>query len=383
MNLKYLKDSTSDLKIFICGPTIYERSHLGHARIFIFFSFIINYYLEKGYKPKAIVQLTDIDPKIYEKIRLKKNKDTCIRKLTDYYLVKLFDDLQLLGVLENFIFSRVSDFMELIKDDIVKILYNKYGYSYGGNVYIKPSGNNIDLIKDFLSMDIDNMPIDISEGKINQNDILLWNAENFYPVVGTKFLVTGIPGWHFQDGAIIKYLFKGLYDIHGGAKELIYPHHLFISKINQKLNLLIADESPATWLRIGHININSEKMSNSKKNTISISKFIKKYNSNTLKLFFFMHGYRDDIDIKKKEIEKAYEFDKMIDHFYLQLNQLDLLNNLTPPSYDEILFNKFMDILKNDFDTTSALKFIIQLISDKKDIGTIDKMVRMFGLRYY
>lgn len=383
MNFSLIKNSTADLRIFICGPTIYERSHLGHARIFIFFNFIFNYYLEKGYLPQAIVQLTDIDPKIYEKSIIKKNVTT-IKKLTDYYLLRLLGDLESLNILDHFCFARVSDFMNLIKSDIVHIMDSKKGYSYGGNIYLKSSNADLNLLNDYRSYDLMDMPIDISEGKKDQNDILIWNAENFYPSNGNDLLVTGIPGWHFQDSAVIKNVFNGLYNIHGGAKELFYPHHIFIRSINERINKLDLIRSKIKWLRIGHVNIHSEKMSNSKKNTIMISKFIKKYNSNTLKIFFLMHGYDKNIELKKKKIDDAFEIDNIINNFYLESKEI---NHYHIPkaslSSDGNPYTEFMNILDNNFNTPDALKFILKSISEKIDPHVIDKMVKIFGLRYY
>ncbi|MDP8907185.1 MAG: hypothetical protein M3M88_06665, partial [Thermoproteota archaeon] len=117
------------MRIFICGPTLYEKCHIGHARIFIFFNFLINFHRFAGDSPVAILQLTDIDHKIYQKSSNSNYKTEKIANLPDKYLVYLFRDLENLQVEHNFIYSRVSDFLPLIKNDVVDILGTKRGYT--------------------------------------------------------------------------------------------------------------------------------------------------------------------------------------------------------------------------------------------------------------
>ncbi|MDQ6722797.1 MAG: hypothetical protein M3Z01_00825, partial [Thermoproteota archaeon] len=202
------------MKIFICGPTLYEKCHIGHARIFIFFNFLINFHRYIGDSPIAIMQLTDIDHKIYQKGGYKTTK---IDDITNKFLNYLFEDLNKIQVEKNFTYTRVSDFLSLIKNDIIEILNSKKGYTYAGNVYLTI---NKDIHSQFgLTLgDIENMPIDISCGKNNQRDIMIWNSENFYHEYVKnndsnienykRILASGIPGWHFQDHEIIKNVYN-------------------------------------------------------------------------------------------------------------------------------------------------------------------------------
>ena len=122
------------MKIFICGPTLYEKCHIGHARIFIFFNFLVNYHRFIGNSPIAIMQLTDIDHKIYQKGIYKVSKNL---KIPDMYLSCLLRDLENIQIENNFIYSRVSDFLSVIKNDVIDILKSTKGYSYAGNVFLK------------------------------------------------------------------------------------------------------------------------------------------------------------------------------------------------------------------------------------------------------
>ena len=131
-----LNNEQEKLKIFICGPTLYEKSHLGHARIFIFFNFLINYYKYLGQSPIAVVQLTDINPKIFSKIRTN-DENVSLENITERHLTQLIEDLQKLQVINSFTFTRVSNFQIQMMDQIINLLELKEAYSYGGDVYLK------------------------------------------------------------------------------------------------------------------------------------------------------------------------------------------------------------------------------------------------------
>jgi cysteinyl-tRNA synthetase len=373
------------LKIFICGPTLYERCHIGHARIFIFFNFLIKFYRFIGHSPIAILQLTDIDHKIYQKNDYKNNN---IVNIPDIYLEYLLKDLKKIQVENIFIYSRVSDFLSLIKKDVVNNLKINKGYSYAGNIYL-PVSETITSSLGLTLYDVENMLIDISRGKSNQRDIMIWNSENFYEESKNKIdsinenndrlLTSGIPGWHFQDYEVIKYVFNNKYDIHGGARELLYPHHEFIDEISKKINMNINLRHRNMWTHIGLVNINSEKMSNSSGNTISISNILKRYNPNTLKIFFLSTHYKKDIEFSIKDLDRADEIDKIISSLllenYYQSKQLLYLEKQS--------MKKFLKFLNNDYDTESAMKLVLELIEKYQNPILINRMIEILGLKYY
>jgi cysteinyl-tRNA synthetase len=374
------------LKIFICGPTLYERCHIGHARIFIFFNFLINFHRFIGDWPIAILQLTDIDHKIYQKDY---PNSINIANISDKFLSFLFEDLNNIQVEKNFIYSRVSNFLSLIKSDVIGILNSKKGYMYAGNVYLKITE---DIISPFgLDLnDIDNMPIDISCGKSTQRDIMIWNSENFYQEykkkddegnneIYKKILTSGIPGWHFQDHEIIKNVFNGDYDIHGGARELLYPHHEFIDESSKKISENSKMLYKKKWLHIGLVNINSEKMSNSTGNTVSISNILKTYNPNTLKLYFLSKNYKTDIEFSNQALDKANENDKNITSFLLEDKNCFHPNE----NIDKPIIKRFLSFLYDDYDTASALELILQVLDKTRNSLLIGRMLEILGLKYY
>jgi cysteinyl-tRNA synthetase len=386
-----LKKAQEKLKIFICGPTLYEKSHLGHARIFIFFNFLINYYKCLGQSPITVVQLTDIDPKIFDKIKTD-DGDVSLENITSCHLTQLIDDLQKLQVINNFAFTRVSSFQVQMMNQIINLLELKKAYSYGGNVYLKID-SDIKSPFGFTVRQLDDMPIDISPGKLDQKDIMLWNAENFYDLSirgDERFefyfrnLVSGIPGWHFQDFQIIKSVFNNHYDIHGGADELVYPHHEFIFRISHQMQRVShQSEKKPKWIHIGILKIKSEKMSNSRGNTISISDFLNKYSPNSLKILFLGEHYDKDFRFDKRKLRNAILVDNEISSYFISeyIKNGKLIETLNES--DTQKFSAFLRILNNNYDTKSAINYIRKCIRDLENASYVKKLTDLLGLRYH
>lgn len=379
------------LKIFVCGPTLYEKSHLGHARIFIFFNFLINYFKSLGLSPLAVVQLTDIDPKIFGKMR-RSDSGASLDSITLPHLTQLMKDLQQLQVIKNFTFTRVSNFQFQMMNQIINLVKLNKVYSYGGNIYLKM---DLDMQSPFgfTVEQLDNMPIDISPGKLDQKDIMLWNAENFYdlPIRGNdraefyfRNLVSGIPGWHYQDFQIIKSVFNNHYDIHGGAKELVYPHHEFIFRISHQIEKIThLNEKKPKWIHIGIVKIKSKKMSNSRGNTITIGDFLNKYSPNSLKILFLLENYNKDLSFDGRKLRNAVLLDNEISSFFLSEsfkteNLQESMNELNTQKFSE-----FLRILNNNYDTKSAISHIIKCIRDPESARYVKKMTDLLGLQYH
>jgi cysteinyl-tRNA synthetase len=331
-----------------------------------------------GNSPIAIMQLTDIDHKIYQKVDFKVSKNL---KIPDMYLSYLLRDLENIQIEKNFMYSRVSELLCIIKNDVVDILKSAKGYSYAGNVFLK-----IDEDQDSplgLTLDeINNMPIDISCGKRSQRDIIIWNSENFYKDCLKKnnnILASGIPGWHFQDYETIKNVFNGEYDIHGGARELLYPHHEFIAEISKKISNNVPYRKKR-WIHVGLLNISSEKMSNSTGNTISISTILKSCSPNALKIFFLSKNYKTDINFTTHDLDKATEIDKIIGGVFLDCENIQDQQNIY---LERQVLKKFLGFLNDDYDTESSITLILDMIEKHQNPKLIKRMVEILGLRYY
>ncbi len=341
--------------------------------------------------PIAVVQLTDIDPKIFGKMRTS-DSIVSLDSITLPHLTQLIKDLQQLQVITNFTFTRVSNFQFHMMNQIINLVKLKKVYSYGGNIYLKID-SDIQSPFGFTVEQLDNMPVDISPGKLDQKDILLWNAENFYdlPIRGDdraefyfRNLVSGIPGWHYQDFQIIKSVFNNHYDIHGGAEELVYPHHEFIFKISHQMQKSShLNEKKPEWIHIGILKIKSKKMSNSRGNTITISDYLNKYSPNSLKILFLVEHYNKDLSFHGRKLKNAIFLDNEISSYFLSesFKTGKLIKSVNES--DTQKFSEFLRILNNNYDTKSAIIHIIKCIRDLESVSYVKKMTDLLGLYYH
>jgi cysteinyl-tRNA synthetase len=192
-------------------------------------------------------------------------------------------------------------------------------------------------------------------------------------------LTSGIPGWHFQDHEIIKNIFSTKYDIHGGARELLYPHHEFIDELFIKHNSNEGNFKKNNWVHVGLVNIDSEKMSNSSGNTVSILNVLKRYSPNALKIFFLSKKYEDDVEFSIEGLDKADTIDKIIAGLLLKKD-----NNHRQSDYLEKEYLKqFLKFMRNDYDTESSMGLILRIIDKHHNPVLIESMVGILGLKYY
>lgn len=368
---KIVGKTKNTIKIFICGPTIYDSLHLGHARVFLIYDALIRFLSFHNIKSKMIVNVTDIDWKIERRAdRLK----IPVKDITDYYFEQFLNDIQLMDLTDKMIFAKVSDYLETSVAIVKKTMDNNKSYSKGGNVYL----NNNSVKKNYFSSKLQNQEFDISNAKKKSQDILLWNSSDIFGQFhySTRDLPSGIPWWHLQDVSVIMYFFGGQYDIHGGAKELISPHHKSILSILQQLT---NKSSPVgVWMHSGLLRYKNEKMSKSGNNVIKISDFLKKYNSNTLKLYIYSKNYKENFDFSETELKKYKIIEKKV------RTLLELYENEHTGIRKEDkrqLMHKFVESLENDFDTVTALKVLIEALKEN-NINILKKMSEIFGLKY-
>jgi cysteinyl-tRNA synthetase len=361
------------IKILVCGPTLYELCHLGHARVLYFYDLMTRYFIYKGFHTMTVVTITDIDPKISAKAIGIGNSTQAV---SDKFMIELLHDMSLLQIGGSFLLARVSDYVNVAIVLIKKLSSEKLAYSASGNIYIdvrkvlrygEMSGMPYDKIKE--------LRIDIAANKRNPGDILLWNSINlscqqFYdPAFGN-----GIPWWHIQDASIAMSIFEGRYDIHGGGIELIYPHH---ETILGQLRALTNLARPVNWWsHVGTVTIRGNKMSNSLSNTLKIRDLAREFLPNVIKLYLLSKHYREDLAFSRTHLKKYVSINKLIAESIISENDSDCI------SYSNKIFWKFQTCLDNDFDTQGALNILLEGITNGIDGTILSKMTDIFGLYY-
>ena len=361
------------IKIFICGPTVYDYCHLGHARIFFFYDLMTRYLLFKGLEPMVIVNLTDIDPKIATRANI---QGLSPEALANKYIDELYTDLLSCGITTTLNFVRVSDYVKTAAKLIAGLLERKLAYSRNGNIYLDTTAlRSYGKLSQLSAKDLDNRRLDIGPGKLNPRDILIWNAsDEFGQKYDDKILGSGIPWWHMQDTSVVMSNFNGIYDIHGGAKDLIYPHHE--SHLAQ-LEVLTSAASPIRyWTHVGLVNIKGNKMSNSEGNSIRIRDVLKRYNSNTLRLYFLSQHYREPLAFSQSKLHKFENIDKTIS------NTMANVFSRRESNDGSKLLSKFVQYIEDDFNTPAALQLLTDTARSHNAVNDLKNMVNIFGLRY-
>jgi cysteinyl-tRNA synthetase len=374
--LSGLKDEPTprndNLRMLICGPTVYDFSHLGHARILLFYDLVARYLMLVGIRTTAILTITDIDPKI--SFRAKEELSSAA-DISNRFVNELLVDIGSLGI-NTLTIARTSDYVETAIKLIRWLLSKKRAYFANSNIYLDTS-----LLLSYGKLsrmsreDLINNRVDIAPGKKNPNDILLWNgSDDFGQKYSDESLGVGVPWWHMQDCSVAMSIFNGIYDMHGGATELVYPHH---ESLMAQLQVLTSNQQPVKiWNHVGLVNYKGKKMSKSFGNIIRIRDLMRKYDSNIIRLYLFSKHYRQPFTFSQSELDKFYSTDETI----ASVLAGDVGTKI--PARKTKLTNEFTSHIEDDVNTPAALELMIETAGKQESIADLRYMARIFGLVY-
>lgn len=349
-------------RIFLCGPTLYDYSHAGHARMLLFYDMVARYLRFSGVETKVVVNITDIDPKIFAKAKAEGGRTP--KDVATFYMGELLYDTSALNI-DSFAFALVSDHVQVAQMLTRRLLEGGKAYGASGNIYLDGKAAGFGRLSKMTEEELADIRLDIAPGKKSPFDILLWSTGedmfNFPDIT----LGSGIPWWHLQDTSVAMAAFNGKYDMHGGASELAYPHHE--SHLAQ-LTALTSDKEPVKlWTHVGLVYINGEKMSKSLGNTVTIRGLLQDYGANAIRLYFYSSAhYRKRLDFAEKDIAKCAGLDSTI-------------SSAIGKECNAKYMKKFMQRMNDDFDTPAAVE--VALDAARAGAGT-GEMAKILGLRY-
>lgn len=362
------------INLFVCGPTVYDLSHIGHARTYIFFDSFVGYLKYLKYDVFYLQNITDIDDKIIKKARLLNKKP---KEIALYFEKEYKKDIKSLKITSVTKYARATSYIKEIKSQVDRLLENGFAYKTKDGIYF-----DIKKFKDYgklsgrtaLQADDSISRIDSSKYKKNKGDFCLWKfpKSSFEPSWPAKF-GRGRPGWHIEDTAIAEKYFGPQYDIHGGARDLIFPHHE--AEIAQMEAISGRKPFVKYWMHTGFLTINNQKMSKSLGNFITIKDFLKKEEPEMLRLFILLNHYRSPIDYNKEKILQTKETLERIYNFKEKLR-------LKEKSKEDFYFSKLNKILEDDFNTPEFFaEFfeIIKIFNKKENISEKEKR-RLIGI---
>lgn len=362
------------VKIFICGPTLYDYTHLGHARIFLIYDLLCRYLQSKGYLVDVLVNMTDINQNVFNK-SIENNTD--YRTLTRFYSAQFARDLQSLNVSSITRLAHVSDYVDNITKNVSFLLEHKNAYSANGNIYFDTTTiKDYGVISKQSRLQLNSHRLDVGPNKKNQGDVMLWNCSEDFGFSWQGDFGNGVPWWHIQDTTVAFENFGLHYDIHGGAKELAYPHH---EAHFAQYKAITGEENPVKfWIHVGLVLSNGEKISKSFGNTVLLRDLVDKYGQNLLRLYMFSTHYREEINYKESNI---------LDKTTLLNKIYQVSNKLSDNTSENIssLITLFFNSLDDDLDSPSALNVvnsICDMILIGKSISSMDfqKIIDILGI---
>ncbi len=351
------------VNMFVCGPTVYDVSHIGHAKTYVAYDIMARYLRRKGYSVFFILNITDIDDKIINRAK-ETGKDPL--KLSDRYAQMFYKDMKDLRVESMNLYAKASDYIPEIIAQIEGLIEKRIGYQISSGVYYdiskfpeygKLSKQNLEQLKVHR--------VDPDPDKRNTADFVIWKAQKPGEIAWDSPWGKGRPGWHIEDTAITLTYFGPTYDVHGGGTDLIFPHHE--AEIAQAEGLTGKKPLAKYWLHTGLLTIRGQDMHKSLGNFITIQDSLRKFGVGPLRVLYASTHYRSPLDFTEEALVQASSLDRRFRRVYDQLEKAGLTSSESIPS-DELasktkeLQNEFFTAMDDDFNTPGALASYIKIV---------------------
>ena len=358
------------VRIYLCGVTVYDDAHIGHARTIIVFD-VLRRFLESQKVPVEFIQnFTDVDDKIID--RASQEKISAL-ELAVKYTKNYFDDFDGLNIKRATLYPKATEHIEDMQNLISNLIDKKFAYVTKNGVYFSVSkfteyGKLSKKNPDDL---VSGARVDIDEEKDNPIDFALWKFSESEPSWESQW-GKGRPGWHIECSAMsLKYLGNS-FEIHGGGRDLIFPHHE--NEIAQSESFT-SKQFAKIWMHVGMITINGEKMSKSVGNVKSVNHVLENWGPNIIRLFCLSGNYSKPIDYSEKLLKENITKLRQIESCYYELRLAKRSEHDSPADkLTNECKNEFDSALKNDFNTPLALAAYYKLIKEVNSLAAEEKI---------
>ena len=358
------------VRIYLCGVTVYDDAHIGHARTIIIFD-VLRRFLESQKIPVEFIQnFTDVDDKIID--RANQEKISAL-ELAAKYTKNYFDDFDGLNIKRATLYPKATEHIEDMQNLISNLVDKKFAYVTKNGVYFSVSKftNYGKLSKKHTDDLVSGARVNIDEEKNNPIDFALWKFSESEPSWDSPW-GKGRPGWHIECSAMsLKYLGES-FEIHGGGRDLIFPHHE--NEIAQSESFT-SKQFAKIWMHVGMITINGEKMSKSVGNVKSVNHVLGDWGPNIIRLFCLSGSYSKPIDYSEKLLRENITKLRQIESCYYELRLAE--GSGTDSTADKLLNeckNEFDSALNNDFNTPLALAVYYKLIKEVNSLAAEEKI---------
>ncbi|EPY2279029.1 cysteine--tRNA ligase [Clostridium sporogenes] len=365
-----------EVKMYVCGPTVYNFFHIGNARTFVVFDTIRRYLEYRGYKVKFIQNFTDIDDKMIKKAN---EEETTVKELGDRFIKEYYKDADNLNIERATKNPRATEFMDEIIKFVSDLIEKGYAYEIDGDVYFstkkfndygKLSGQNLEELQLGSRINVD-------ERKKDPMDFAIWKSEKPGEPAWQSPWGMGRPGWHIECSCMAYNLLGETIDIHAGGSDLSFPHHE--NEIAQS-EARTGKQFAKYWLHSAFVNVNNQKMSKSLNNFFTAREILEKYDADVLRMFMLSGHYRTQINFSMELLDSTKA---ALDRLYNSINNLEnLLDEVKNGELrdEELEYKnelqkykeKYIEKMDDDFNTADAISVIFDLIRDVNTNITIE-----------
>jgi cysteinyl-tRNA synthetase len=387
--------SSGQVKMYVCGPTVYAPAHVGHAMSALVFDIIRRYLEYRGYQVFHVMNYTDVDDKIIQRAA---KQDIPPIELAEKYIKEFRDHLDDMNILQATVNPRATREMDHIIQMIAGLIEHGYAYESQGDVYFrvrkdpdygKLSGRKLDEMQAGARIDVD-------ERKEHPMDFALWKSAKPGEPAWVSPWGKGRPGWHIECSAMNLAHLGEQIDIHGGGNDLIFPHHE--NEIAQTESLT-GKPFANYWIHNGMLQLSGEKMSKSLGNLVTIDEFIAEHEADVLRMMILNSSYRSPLTFNDEVTAQA---ERALERLRSALRPALTDEDSTPPQIAQALHDQiettrsgFLESMDDDFNTAAALGYLFELvrvINHSRDAGagpepigeaqeTLSELARVLGLR--
>lgn len=373
------KQDNKIIRIYLCGLTVYDDSHIGHARTIIFFDVLRRYLIFKGHKVKFIQNFTDVDDKI---INRSKSEGLKAEEVAAKYTNRYFKDFDALNVLRADLYPRATENIKEMINLIERLIKKGHAYLSLNGVYfrVKSFSDYGKLSKRSIEELESGYRIEVDPSKEDPLDFALWKFYSDPPVWDSPW-GKGRPGWHIECSAMaLKYL-GCQFEIHGGGHDLIFPHHE-----NEIAQSEAFSEKPFAklWLHTGMVTINSEKMSKSLGNIVTIQQALNRWGMNTLRIYCMSVQYSKPLDYTDKLLTESRQRWRQIETCAYELRfasskkqeekqgsegDFEAVKKLSAETMKE-----FQSAIEDDMNTTLAMSMFMKFVTELNRYAAGDRL---------
>jgi len=353
------------VRMYVCGMTVYDYCHLGHARVMVAFDMVVRYLRARGFEVTYVRNITDIDDKIIKRAAERGEK---VGALTARFIEAMHEDEQALGVLPPDEEPRATEYMPQILDMIVALEKRSYAYrAPNADVYYRVrkfgpygvlSGKSVDDLRVGAR-------VEVGEDKEDPLDFVLWKSAKPGEPQWPSAWGPGRPGWHIECSAMSTTCLGAHFDIHGGGRDLQFPHHE--NEIAQSEGAT-GEKFVNTWMHVGFVRVNEEKMSKSLGNFFTVREVLKAYDAEVVRYFILASHYRSPLDYSNDSLDQAKQG---LARLYTALKDLPAAQVVPETMWEE----QFYAAMDDDFGTPAAVAALFSLAHEINRVRTTDAAI--------